>query len=161
MTSPKLILQRCWGLCIITMLINLLCSPFCTIHPEQQDFDSSPTCFCYKISERTLLEYVFCSQWGKVISRVEADFRRTPQRGCTYLWVFPILYSYKVIFKTITRQSEPYIYKPKILNSFRNLKNWKYAKTKGFSLIFILCRINSPVRHIEHEVADTCRASMG
>lgn len=123
-------------------------------------FCSSPTCFCYKISERTLLEYVFCSKWGKGISGVEADFRRTSHRGCTYLWVFPIPYFYNAIFKTSTRQSDPYINKPQILNSLRNMKNWKYAKTKGFGLIFILYRSNFPVRHIEHGVADTCRASL-
>lgn len=157
----ELIPQRCWGLSIITMLDNFLCLPLYTIHPEPQNFDSSPTRFCYKISERILLEYVFCSQWGKGVSRVEADFRRTSHRGWTYLWVFPIPYSYKAIFKTIIRQSDPYIYKPKLLNSLRNMKNWKYAKSKVFGLLFILCRNNSPVRHIEHDVADTCRASMG
>lgn len=160
MTSQKLILQRCWGLCCITLLNNLVCSPFCTFHPEQQNSDSSPTCFCYKISERTLLEYAFCSQLGKGISGVEADFRRTSHRGCTYLWVFPIPYAYNAIFKTITRQSHPHINKPQILNSLRNMKDWKYAKTKVFGLIFILCRNNSLVRHFEHDVADTCRASL-
>lgn len=40
------------------------------------------------------------------------------------------------------------------------MKNWKHAKTKVFGLIFILCRNNSPVRHTEHDVADTCRASL-
>lgn len=88
-----------------------------------------------KLVKGTLLEYVFCSQWAKGISGVEADFRRTSHRGCTYLRVFPIPYSYKAIFKTITRQSDPYINKRKILKKHEKIGN---MQKQTFLVLFLL-----------------------